>query len=93
MLYEQKELYTKLTGEDANNISIGYLGAYLDGYERGKADMVAMLKELKNEIIELPSPQREPEYLQGYSCCQVDILDNVIQQKINKLKEDQEGEE
>ena len=52
-----------------------------------KADLVAMLEEVKKEIIELPFPQREPEYMQGYSYCQMNILDYVIQQKINKLKE------
>jgi hypothetical protein len=51
-----------------------------------KADMVAMLKELKKDIIELPFPQREPEYMQGYSYCQMNVLDYVIQQKINALK-------
>lgn len=59
----------------------------IDQYEnRLKADKVAMLEELKKEIIELPFPQREPEYMQGYSYCQMNILDYVIQQKINTLK-------
>ena len=53
---------------------------------RLKADMVAMLKELKKDIIELPFPQREPEYMQGYSYCQMNVLDYVIQQKINALR-------
>lgn len=57
---------------------------------RLKADMVDMLEELKNEIIELPFPQREPEYMQGYSYCQMNILDYIIQQKIDKLKGDAE---
>ena len=55
--------------------------------ENTKAKMVSMLEKLKKEIIELPFPQREPEYMQGYSYCQMNILDYVIQQKINKLKE------
>ena len=58
-----------------------------DYENRSKADMVAMLEELKKEIIELPFPQREPEYMQGYSYCQMNILDYVIQEKINSLKE------
>lgn len=61
-----------------------------DQYEaRLKADMVAMLEELKKEIIELPFPQREPEYMQGYSYCQMNILDDVIQEKIDKLRGDE----
>jgi hypothetical protein len=53
---------------------------------RLKADKLTMLEELKKEIIELPFPQREPEYMQGYSYCQMNILDYVIQQEINALK-------
>ena len=57
-----------------------------DQYEaRLKADMVDMLEELKKEIIELPFPQREPDYMYGYSYCQLNNLD-VIQDKINELK-------
>ena len=64
--------------------------AYQLMYEGGeiytKADVVTMLGEIKKEIIELPFPQREPEYMQGYSDCQMNILDYVIQEKIDKLK-------
>lgn len=52
-----------------------------------KADMIEELEDLKKEIIELPFPQREPEYMQGYSYCQMNILDYVIQEKIDNLKE------
>ena len=52
-----------------------------------KDEVVAMLEEVKKEIIELPFPRRESQYMQGYSYCQTNILDYVIQQKINKLKE------
>ena len=58
-----------------------------------KDDLVAMLEGLKKEIIELPFPQREPEYMQGYSYCQMNILDYVIQEKINKLKGNENGNE
>ena len=76
-----------------------YKRAYKKGFDDGlkigkmisKADMVAMLEELKKEIIELPFPQREPEYMQGYSYCQMNILDYVIQEKINSLKENKDG--
>ena len=76
MLHEQRELYTKLTGEEANNISIGYLGAYLDGYERGKADMVTMLKEISMEIL----------MLTGEDCDLIYESREIIQKKINALK-------
>lgn len=51
-----------------------------------KSDMVDVLEGLKKEIIELPFPQKEPEYMQGYSYCQMNILVYVIQEKINLLK-------
>ena len=38
------------------------------------------------EIIELPFPQKETDYMQGYSDCQLTVLDYVIQQKIDALK-------
>lgn len=56
-----------------------------------KDDVIVMLEEVKKEIIELPFPQKEPEYMQGYSYCQTNILDYVIQQKINSLKENKDG--
>lgn len=63
-----------------------FFTGYAIGRARLKADMATMLEELKKEIIELPFPQREPEYMQGYSYCQMNILDYVIQEKIDKLK-------
>ena len=59
---------------------------------RLKADMVDMLEELKKEIIELPFPQREPDYMYGYSYCQLNNLD-VIQDKINELKGVEDGKD
>lgn len=37
MLKDEVALYSKLTGNDGMNTSISIIGAYLDGYERGKA--------------------------------------------------------
>ena len=37
-LKDEMILYTKLSGKDGNHTSIGIIGAYLDGYEKGKAD-------------------------------------------------------
>ena len=58
---------------------------------RVKDDMMAMLEEVKKEIIALPFPQREPEYMRGYSYCRGNILDYVIQEKINALMENEDG--
>lgn len=35
MLRDEIELYTKLSGNDGEHTSIGIIGAYLDGYEKG----------------------------------------------------------
>ncbi len=64
-----------------------FFTGYTIGRARLKADMVAMLEDIRKDIIELPFPQREPEYMQGYSFCQMNILDYVIQEKISKLRE------
>lgn len=36
--YEMVRLYSKLTGKDGLNVPVGIIGAYLDGYEKGKVD-------------------------------------------------------
>ena len=37
MLRDEIELYSELSGNDGQHTAIGIIGAYLDGYERGKA--------------------------------------------------------
>ena len=78
-----------------NNIN-RIIKAVADGtpYEiRLRTDMIAILEELKKEIKELPFPQKEPEYMQGYSYCQMNILDYIIQDKIDKLKGNENGKD
>ena len=58
-----------------------------DYENRLKADMVAMLTELQTEIEELENPL---DYdFEGYNQCAVDC-EKLIQQKINKLKGEEE---
>ena len=38
MLRDEIELYESLTGKDANSVSVGVIGAFLDGYEIGKKE-------------------------------------------------------
>lgn len=38
-LRNEIELFTKLSGEDGLHTSIGRIGAYLDGYKKGKSEM------------------------------------------------------
>ena len=38
MLNDEVALYTELSGKDGSNTSIGVIGAYLDGYEKGKSE-------------------------------------------------------
>ena len=37
MLRDEVALYSQLTGRDGLNVPVGIIGAYLDGYEKGKA--------------------------------------------------------
>ena len=39
ILRSEVELFTKLSGEDGLHTSIGRIGAYLDGYKKGKSEM------------------------------------------------------
>lgn len=36
-LGDEIALYTELSGNDGNHTPVGIIGAYLDGYEKGKA--------------------------------------------------------
>ena len=38
MLRDEIELYERLTGKDANSVSVVVMGAFLDGYETGKKE-------------------------------------------------------
>ena len=38
MLNEEIRKFEELTGKNANDFSIAYVGGYLDGYEKGKSD-------------------------------------------------------
>lgn len=40
MLHEEVELYTKLSGKNGETTSITVIGAYLDGYEKGKSEQL-----------------------------------------------------
>lgn len=52
--------YTELTGEDGTKVPISRLGGFLDGYEKGRAEIqselmaeVAMLNETKMNVGDL----------------------------------------
>ena len=59
---EDVELYTKLSGEDGSQETIGTIGAYLRGYRQGKEDaephwipVTERLPESKEEDLEYPT--------------------------------------
>ena len=59
-----------------------------DQYEtRLKADMVAMLTELKNELIDISWNIDMYDSDLDFECCYLSDIDKVIQQKIDSLKE------
>lgn len=39
MLYEEIQRFESLTGKNANDFSIAYVGGFLDGYEKGKQEI------------------------------------------------------
>ena len=48
MLKDEVALYTELSGKDGSNTSIGVIGAYLDGYEKGKSERKKGRWSIKN---------------------------------------------
>jgi hypothetical protein len=42
MINEEIRKFEELTGKNANDFSIAYVGGYLDGYDKGKADAPAI---------------------------------------------------
>jgi len=53
-----------------------------------KADMVAMLVELKNELTDISwNIDMYDDIDLGFKCCYLNDIDKVIQHKIDKLKE------
>ncbi len=64
-----------------------------DYENRLKADMVAMLTELKNELIDKSWNIDMYDDDLDFECCYLNDIDDVIKQKINELKADQEGKE
>ena len=58
MLWEEFDLYTKLTGEDATHVPIIKIGAYLDGYEKGLEviDKIrAEISDFEEEVFNRPN--------------------------------------
>ena len=53
MLRDEIELYTKLTGKDGQHTPICVIGAYLDGYEKGKEEKQTNTAEMIGEKAEL----------------------------------------
>ena len=56
---------------------------------RLKADMVAMLTELKNKLIDKSWNIDMYDDDLDFECCYLSDIDKLIQQKINALKEEQ----
>ena len=51
MLRDEIELYTKLTGKDGQHTPICVIGAYIDGYEKGKEEKQTNTAEWNDECI------------------------------------------
>ena len=72
-----------------------YLAEYrlmqADYEARLKADMVAMLTELKNELIDVSWNMDMYDSDLDFECCYLNDIDEIIQQKINSLEVESEG--
>ena len=65
--YEEVELYSRLTGKDGANIPVEIIGAYLDGYEKGKEEKTKSCEGCKrytyNIIKNIPEYKKAPTML------------------------------
>jgi len=61
-----------------------------DYEKRLKADMVAMLTELKNELIDVSWNMDMYDSDLDFECCYLNDIDEIIQQKINSLEAESE---
>lgn len=73
-----------------------YLAEYrlmqADYEARLKADMMAILRELKNELIDVSWNIDMYDSDLDFECCYLNDIDVIIQQKINSLEAESEGE-
>lgn len=73
-----------------------YLAEYrlmqADYEARLKADMMAILRELKNELIDVSWNIDMYDSDLDFECCYLNDIDEIIQQKINSLEAESEGE-
>lgn len=46
--------YTELTGEDGTKVPVSRLGGYLDGYEKGRRDVIDEYRELLKNYFVIP---------------------------------------
>lgn len=44
MLHEEVARFSELSGEDAHSTSISRIGGYLDGYEKGREDVLGAIE-------------------------------------------------
>ena len=72
-----------------------YLAEYrlmqADYEARLKADMMAILRELKNELIDVSWNIDMYDSDLDFECCYLNDIDEIIQQKINSLEVESEG--
>lgn len=62
-----------------------------DYEKRLKADMVAMLTELKNELIDVSWNMDMYDSDLDFECCYLNDIGEIIQQRINSLEAENEG--
>ena len=74
--------YTELTGEDGTKVSVSRLGGFLDGYEKGRADVIAEIHtELITEIAMLNATDMSDVNLYTFAVRIKEITDKLKEQK------------
>lgn len=79
--------------EQLADVSAKYRMMQSDYNARLKADLVAMLTDLKNKLIDKSWNIDMYDDDLDFECCYLTDIDEIIQQRINALKAESEGKE
>lgn len=74
MLNEEIQKFESLTGKNANDFSISYVGGYLDGYEKGKQEVNQIDP---NELSGIPFFITDLDSVKGWKICGYRVEDLV----------------
>ena len=80
MLRDEVAKYTELSGNDGEHTPIGIIGAYLDGYDKGRRTLIDDVKaeiQAKYDSIPWRNNEYEDGWIEALEWVLFPILDNI----------------